>query len=197
MRWFGKSRDRSHKSKDLLGSAHARAKRFSVRTPIRFRCNQDSEWRSGVTENISCTGVLFRSDDALQPRTQITVRFTVPPQISGGLPVEVICDALVVREELVDQNAHALAAAILNYHIQYDRTQIPTFSAVPELLSREKPASANFVHQFNTHLAVIVGNCDLVLSQANLDPAIRKSVESVKSAGLKAASLVRELTIES
>ncbi len=197
MRWFGKNRERSHKSLDLPGSAHARAKRFSVRTPIRFRCNQESEWRTGVTENISCTGVLFRSDGALQPRTQITVRFTVPPQISGGLPVEVICDALVVRDELLDQNAHALAAAILNYHIHYDRTQVPIFTAVPEVLSREKPASANFVHQFNTHLAVIVGNCDLVLSQADLDPAIRKNVESVKSAGLKAASLVRELTIES
>ena len=197
MKWFGRSRDRSHKATDQLGSAHARAKRFTVRTPIRFRCNQESEWRTGVTENISCTGVLFRSDDALQPRTQITMRFTVPSQISGGLPVEVICDALVVREATVSEDVHALAAAILNYHIQYDRTQIPTFSAVPELIARDKPASANFVHQFNTHLAVIVGNCDLVLSQANLDPAIRKSVESVKSAGLKAASLVRELTIES
>jgi len=197
LKWFGKSRNRSHKFMDPHGPAHARAKRFSVRTPIRFRCNQDSEWRNGVTENISCTGVLFRSDDALEPHTKITVRFTIPPQISGGLPVEVICDALVVRDQVLDQNAHALAAAILNYHIQYDRTQIPTFSAVPELLSRDKPASANFVHQFNTHLAVIVGNCDLVLSQANLDPAVRKSVENVKSAGLKAASLVRELTIES
>jgi len=197
LRWFGKDRQRSHKSIEPQGSAHARAKRFSVRTPIRFRCNQDSEWRTGVTENISCTGVLFRSEDALQPHTRITVRFTIPPQISGGLPVEVICDALVVRDQLLDQNAHALAAAILNYHIQYDRTQIPTFSAVPDLLPRDKPASANFVHQFNTHLAVIVGNCDLVLSQANLDPAVRKSVENVKSAGLKAASLVRELTIES
>ncbi|HLH06410.1 MAG TPA: PilZ domain-containing protein [Terriglobales bacterium] len=197
MRWFGKSRDRSHKPFHVTGPTHARAKRFTVRTPIRFRSNRESEWRVGITENISCTGVLFRSDDALQPRTQITMRFTVPSQISGGLPVEVICDALVVREATIAQNSHALAAAILNYHIQYDRTQVPTFSAVPELLSPDKPASANFVHQFNTHLAVIVGNCDLVLSQANLDPAIRKSVESVKSAGLKAASLVRELTTES
>lgn len=197
MKWFGKNRDRAQKSLKLPGPAHPRAKRFSVRTPIRYRCNQESEWRTGVTENISCTGVLFRSDNHLKPRTQITMRFTVPTQISGGLPVEVICDALVVRESEIGNHAHELGAAILNYHIQYDRNQLPTFSAVPELISRDKPTSANFVHQFNTHLAVIIGNCDLVLSQSDLDPAIRKSVETMKNAGLRAASLVRELATES
>src|SRR5579883_219757 len=38
----------------------ARAKRFSLQIPLRYRINGDRAWREGQSENISSSGVWFR-----------------------------------------------------------------------------------------------------------------------------------------
>src|SRR5690242_16896719 len=56
------------------------------------------------------------------------------------------------------------------------------------------PATAqrhSFVHQLNNDLAAIVGYCDLVLCQDDIDEHARLSIEHIKNAALQTACATR------
>lgn len=103
-----------------------RAQRFKLELPIRYRPLGEPDWRSGTTENISRSGVLFRAEEALQPMAQLEISLVLPPEIAGLSAAEVVCRGEVVRTIEPDSaTLHpALAAKILQYHFQHG-SQIP------------------------------------------------------------------------
>ena len=103
-----------------------RAQRFKLRLPIRYRPVGEPDWRSGTTENISRSGVLFRAQEALQPMAQLEISLVLPPEIAGVSAAEVVCRGEIVRTVEPDTaTLHpALAAKILQYHFQHG-AQIP------------------------------------------------------------------------
>ncbi len=74
-----------------------RAPRFTIQLPMRFRMLGETEWSTATTENISRSGVLFRTDREVNPRAQIELQLTLPSQITGGSVLEVGCRGEVVR----------------------------------------------------------------------------------------------------
>ena len=62
-------------------TGHPRARRFQMRLPLRYRCADDDEWHTAVTDNISHSGVLFRAEQ-VQPLTNA----------EPGTPVELLLD---------------------------------------------------------------------------------------------------------
>ena len=103
-----------------------RAQRFKLRLPIRYRPVGEEDWRSGTTENISRSGVLFRAPEALQLMAQLEISLVLPPEIAGVSAAEVVCRGEIVRRVEADAaTLHpALAAKILQYHFQHG-SQIP------------------------------------------------------------------------
>ena len=103
-----------------------RAQRFKLRLPIRYRPVGEPDWRSGTTENISRSGVLFRAPEMLQPMAQLEISLVLPPEIAGVSAAEVVCRGEVVRTVEADPlSLHPeLAAKILQYHFQHG-SQIP------------------------------------------------------------------------
>lgn len=102
-----------------------RAERFPVQLPLRYRLPHDTEWFEAQTENVSHTGVLFRTKCILKPTTIVEVRIEVPPTNGDSTHAEVVCKCEVVR---VDQTpgkkmSPALALAIRNY--RFTRKQQP------------------------------------------------------------------------
>jgi PAS domain S-box-containing protein len=94
----------------------ARAPRFTMQLPLRFRITGETEWVSATTENISRSGVLFRTDRPVSPSEQIELQLTLPAEITGHSTVEVACQGEVVRT--IDAAAAlppGLAARILKY----------------------------------------------------------------------------------
>jgi len=90
-----------------------------VHIPVRYRLPHSPEWFEAQTENVSHTGVLFRTECILEPRTIVDVRLELPPTNGDGFHAEVVCKCEVVR---VDQTygggiAPALAVAIHNYRL--------------------------------------------------------------------------------
>ncbi len=99
----------------------ARAQRFQLHLPLRYRRLGETIWHEGTTENISRSGMLFQADEVLQPSSQLEINLVLPAEIAGLSATEVVCRGEVVRTV----EAHgttinpALAARILQYHFQH------------------------------------------------------------------------------
>jgi len=99
----------------------ARAQRFQLHLPLRYRRLGEAQWHVGKTENISRSGLLFQSDDVLQPNSQLEINLVLPAEIAGLAGTEVVCRGEVVRtvERQGESVSPALAARILQYHFQH------------------------------------------------------------------------------
>jgi two-component system, cell cycle sensor histidine kinase and response regulator CckA len=99
----------------------ARAQRFQLHLPLRYRRLGEKTWHEGTTENISRSGMLFQADEALQPSSQLEINLVLPAEIAGLSATEVVCRGEVVRtvESRGTSVNPALAARILQYHFQH------------------------------------------------------------------------------
>jgi DNA-binding response OmpR family regulator len=99
----------------------ARAQRFQLHLPLRYRRIGENQWHLGTTENISRSGLLFQADELLQPASQLEINLVLPAEIAGLSETEVVCRGEVVRtiERQGEAMSPALAARILQYHFQH------------------------------------------------------------------------------
>jgi len=99
----------------------ARAQRFELHLPLRYRRVGEKLWHEGTTENISRSGMLFRADEVLQPSSQVEINLVLPAEIAGLSDTEVVCRGEVVRTLEANGKAvsPALAARILQYHFTH------------------------------------------------------------------------------
>ncbi len=95
------------------------APRFNLEIPLRFRALEENGWREGRTENISRSGVLFRSEHVLEVGTPVEMSFGLPTELSeekaGAMA---LCRAQIVRRvppSATDARS-GLAATISEYH---------------------------------------------------------------------------------
>jgi PAS domain S-box-containing protein len=98
-----------------------RAQRFQLHLPLRYRRVGEQQWHNGKTENISRSGMLFTTEELLQPNIQLDINLVLPAEIAGLSATEVVCRGEVVRTvEANDKTlTPALAARILQYHFQH------------------------------------------------------------------------------
>jgi len=99
----------------------ARAQRFQLHLPLRYRRVGESDWHEGTTENISRSGMLFQTNEMLQPSSQLEINLVLPAEIAGLSATEVVCRGEVVRSIAPNGGTvnPALAARILQYHFQH------------------------------------------------------------------------------
>ena len=104
----------------------ARAQRFQLHLPLRYRRLGENNWHEGKTENISRSGMLFQADELLQPSAQLEINLVLPAEIAGLSATEVVCRGEVVRTVAANGGtvSPALAARILQYHFQHG-THLP------------------------------------------------------------------------
>jgi len=91
-----------------------RARRFSLRAPVRYRA-ADGGWQEGRTRNISRSGVLIHTDRALPPETVVDLIVELPPVIPGEVPPQVVCRGRIVRIVSHDATGALVAAAFTQY----------------------------------------------------------------------------------
>lgn len=74
-----------------------RARRFPIRTSLRFREQGESEWRPASTINVSRSGVLFRADGPLADPVH-ALDFIIDLPLNGVTPgPQLRCTGHVVR----------------------------------------------------------------------------------------------------
>jgi hypothetical protein len=74
-----------------------RERRLRHEVPLLFRVKGTEEWSEGKTENISRSGVLFRSPLSLEAHTKLELKFEMPKELTGESSAEVVCQASVRR----------------------------------------------------------------------------------------------------
>jgi hypothetical protein len=94
-----------------------RAPRFSIEVPFYFRQSGESSWREGMTDNISRSGVLFRTPEMLEESTLLEMHFALPLEVSGQPGALVACRGRIVRTVPADSPdaLPAMAATISRY----------------------------------------------------------------------------------
>jgi hypothetical protein len=105
-----------------------RAPRYPIRITMLYRMPGNKQWRQGRTENISRSGVLFRTDHQMSVEAPIEMLLALPVEIRGGRAGSVICRGRVVRTEGLpdaDTEACAVAATITNYRLTHAQTIDP------------------------------------------------------------------------
>jgi hypothetical protein len=109
--------------------ALSRAPRYPIRIPMRYRPSGDPLWREGQTENISRSGVLFRTDHLMPLQTPIEMLLPLPFDVSRGVEAAtVICRGRVVRAEpgeTPDDPRPAVAATIAGYRLAHAQGNDP------------------------------------------------------------------------
>jgi PilZ domain len=116
---------------DPTNPASTRAPRYRLRIPLRYRPSGDHQWRDGDTENISRSGVLFRTDHLMPPQTAIEMLLALPAEVGGSdESATVICRGRIVRTESAAGNDHgdgraAVAATIAGYRLAHSQGNDP------------------------------------------------------------------------
>jgi PilZ domain-containing protein len=97
-----------------------RAPRFSLQLPVHYRPVGRSEWSDGTTENISRSGLLFRTAAIVEVDTPIEMRVVLPVGRSPELFAEVVCTGRVVRTVGASgaDTRPGVAAAITEYRLE-------------------------------------------------------------------------------
>ena len=112
----------SHRKCGTKRAWQPRERRVRHRVAVQFRISSNYVWIDGMTENISRTGLLFRSPKPIEVGSAIELDFEMPVEISGGGNARVLCEGKVVRLEAVPlsrtnkQPTFLVACAIKQYN---------------------------------------------------------------------------------
>ena len=74
-----------------------RSVRFAIQAPLTFRIKGEKTWQSGMTRNISNTGLLFETTRRLRPGLQMDLTLTLPVKVHGEDGARMTCHGVVVR----------------------------------------------------------------------------------------------------
>lgn len=101
------------------GEVAARARRYVVEVPIRFKVGRETGWGGGRTANVSRSGVLFHCDRSLKEGTRLKLVFRLPDGILGRPSARVECNAVITRADHLSttETEVALAASISSYRL--------------------------------------------------------------------------------
>ena len=97
----------------------ARATRFPIAMPLRYREAGEADWQVGKVENISRSGVLFTVGNLLGVNTRLEMAFDLPVLLEGTVPGHVYCEGQVVRTVLpaATDRQFSVAAHIQKYKL--------------------------------------------------------------------------------
>jgi PilZ domain-containing protein len=109
-----------------------RERRLQHRVAVQFRTSSKYVWIDGMTENISRSGLLFRSPKAIEAGAAIELDFDMPQEITGEGSARVLCEGKVVRVEAVPltrsnkQPTFLVACSIKQYNFLPPKESEPT-----------------------------------------------------------------------
>lgn len=100
-------------------SGNRQAERFPIRVPIRFRQFGDSDWRTGITENISGAGVVFRCNQFAELHQRLEFNFVLRSRHNATLGTRVTCLGEIIRKEPQSETKglYTIAATIEGFRL--------------------------------------------------------------------------------
>jgi PilZ domain-containing protein len=90
--------------------------------PLRYRVLGEAQWHEGRTENISRSGILFRTTDIVDLDVRVEMSFVLPILPA---PPAILCRGRIVRTTLPGGNAHQTGVAATISRYRWRRTARP------------------------------------------------------------------------
>src|SRR4051794_36771103 len=104
----------------MLTGEVPRARRYEVAFAIEYRQRRQRRWYTGVTRNVSASGVLFgeaAAEGELELDAPLEMELTIPSGVDGGVVTRIFCSGRVAR--IVDMGRvgapRIIAATIARY----------------------------------------------------------------------------------
>ncbi len=103
------------------GGQTPRARRFPIRTLVRYRASGEADWKEGDSVNISSSGILFKAGESLPLQTMLDMLIIFPREVTGGEAANVECWGPVVRTEPPSDSDSRPAQAVCfrRYHFHH------------------------------------------------------------------------------
>jgi hypothetical protein len=97
----------------------SRAPRYASPIAVLYRTPGDSVWLEGQTENISRSGVLFRTARTIETNTPVELMMEIPNFITTSVIGPAICRGRIVRavSSSALEDRPAFAAAVLEFEL--------------------------------------------------------------------------------
>jgi hypothetical protein len=107
----------------MLRNDVPRARRYPVTFAIEYRQGRHHEWRTGLTQNVSASGVLFTEPSADRPldtEAPIDMRLVIPSNVTGQPSTCILCSGRVARISAAGANEgrRTVAATIRRYRLR-------------------------------------------------------------------------------
>jgi hypothetical protein len=108
-----------------------RERRLKHEVPVLYRTVGTQDWMEGTTENISRSGVLFRSPMSFEPQTKLELKFEMPKELTGETSAQVVCQA-TVRRAIAHEGSKkqapyfSLACAVADYDFAEKKMDKPS-----------------------------------------------------------------------
>lgn len=102
-----------------------RPERFEICVPVRYRRPHSPEWLEAWTENISRSGVLFRTDNTFKPTTMLEMTIELPPTNGDGAHAWIVCKGQVIRVGATHNGAISPTLAVAIHHYRLTRNRQP------------------------------------------------------------------------
>jgi hypothetical protein len=74
-----------------------RSQRFPIHAPLRYCIHGEKQWREGILENISITGLLFKGPYLVERNTQIEFSIVLPARPANVQGARIVCQGTIVR----------------------------------------------------------------------------------------------------
>lgn len=163
-----------------------RSRRFPVDVPLEVRRSEDEEWWPARTENVSATGVLFRTSKTVPPLTPVELKFQLDV---GDGTVVLTCAGTVARvaTEKDDSEEAYVGVSFAGFdllHLPVDEPKQPTGTG---------KEMGDVFHRLNTLLFIIMGNAEIVCVPTENAALHRTAATHILDAVEEAATLVRAL----
>jgi hypothetical protein len=165
-----------------------RARRFPLRLALRYRAVGERHWHRGVTENVSCSGVLLRGRRIPQPASMLELLLPVPRQLAGEAQLIVLCRGRIAR--VVPRKLPLLASSAGIRVIDYELIGNSGAASWGSNVNLRLP---QLVHDLNNMLAVVIGGCELILSDPSASASVKRHAGSIHTAAQRSAHLVQQL----
>jgi len=101
-----------------------RARRLKIENrEMKFRERGSNEWLQGTVQNISNSGVLFRTEHPMRENAAIEMILEMPKEITGQEQSMVLCSCTVVRTVSAEDDAspQSFGAVLWDYRFLHER----------------------------------------------------------------------------
>jgi len=111
----------SHATRKPTWSPRARRLKLENRA-MKFRERGGNEWLAGEVENISNSGVFFRSEQPVREKAAVEIILEMPKEITGQEHSTVLCSCTVVRTEVPEEEGKpkAYGAVLWDYRFLHE-----------------------------------------------------------------------------